>query len=61
MSEFWPEAKRYAIVAAEAMERNAQRWPIDKDYVTEIDRMERWLQSRVAFMDKLVNNYPAGN
>lgn len=61
MSEFWPEAKRYAIVAAEAMERNAQRWPIDKDYATEIDRMERWLQSRVAFMDKLVNNYPAGN
>ena len=61
MSEFWPEAKRYAICAAEAMGRNAERWPIDKDYQTEIDRMEKWLQQRTAFMDQLVANYPAGN
>jgi hypothetical protein len=61
MSEFWPETKRYAQAAAEAMERNAQRWPIDKDYATEIDRMERWIQSRVTFMDNLVSKYPEGN
>ncbi len=61
MSEFWPEARRYAICAAEAMGRNAERWPIDKDYQTEIDRMEKWLQLRTAFMDQLVANYPAGN
>ena len=61
MSEFWPEARRYAICAAEAMGRNAERWPIGKYYQTEIDRMEKWLQLRTAFMDQLVANYPAGN
>jgi hypothetical protein len=61
MSEFWPETKRYAQAAAEAMKLNAQRWPIDKDYATEIDRMERWIQSRVTFMDNLVSKYPEGN
>ena len=61
MAEFWPEAKRYAEAAAEAMERDAQRWPIDKQYVTEINRMEKWLDSRAAYMDNIVNGYPAGN
>ena len=61
MSEFWPEAKRYADAAAEAMERDAKRWPIDKDYETEINRMEKWLNSRVVYMDNIVNNYPSGN
>ncbi len=61
MSEFWPETKRYAQAAAEAMKLNALRWPIDKDYATEIDRMERWIQLRVTFMDNLVSKYPEGN
>jgi hypothetical protein len=58
MSEFWPEAKRYADAAAEAMERDAKRWPIDKDYKTEINRMEKWLNSRAVYMDNIVRNYP---
>ena len=61
MAEFWPETKRYADAAAEAMERDAKRWPIDKQYQTEINRMEKWLNSRVVFMDNVVNNYPSGN
>lgn len=61
MSEFWPEAKRYADAAAEAMERDAKRWPIDKDYKTEINRMEKWLNSRAIYMDNIVRSYPAGN
>ena len=61
MAEFWPETKRYADAAAEAMERDAKRWPIDKQYQTEINRMEKWLNSRVVFMDNIVNNYPSGN
>ena len=61
MAEFWPETKRYADAAAEAMERDAKRWPIDKQYQTEINRMEKWLNSRVVFMDNIVNGYPAGN
>ena len=61
MAEFWPETKRYADAAAEAMERDAKRWPIDKQYQTEINRMEKWLNSRVVYMDNIVNNYPSGN
>ena len=61
MAEFWPETKRYADAAVEAMERDAKRWPIDKQYQTEINRMEKWLNSRVVFMDNIVNNYPSGN
>ena len=61
MNEFWTETKRYADAAAEAMARDAQRWPIDKDWATEIGRMEKWLESRVIFMDNLVSKYPEGN
>ena len=61
MAEFWLETKRYAEAAAEAMERDAQRWPIDKDYKTEINRMEKWLNSRAVYMDNIINNYPNGN
>ena len=61
MTEFWPEAKRYAEAAADAMERDAMRWPIDKHYATEIGRMESWLERRTAYMDIIVNKYPAGN
>ena len=59
MAEFWPEAKRYAEAAAEAMERNARRWPIDRQPKTEINRMEKWLNSRTVYMDNIVTNYPA--
>lgn len=61
MAEFWPEAKRYAEAAAEAMERDAKRWPIDKQPTTEINRMEKWLNSRAVYMDNIVTNYPNGN
>ena len=61
MAEFWPEAKRYAEAAAEAMERNAWRWPIDRQPKTEINRMEKWLNSRTVYMDNIVTNYPNGN
>ena len=61
MAEFWPEAKRYAEACAEAMARDAKRWPIDKDYQTEINRMEKWLNSRAVYMDNIINNYPTGN
>ena len=61
MAEFWPETKRYAEAAAEAMERDAQRWPIDKQYQTEINRMEKWLNSRTIYMDNIVSGYPGGN
>lgn len=61
MGEFWPEARRYAEAAAEAMERDARRWPIGKDAKTEINRMEKWLNSRAVYMDNIVNRYPTVN
>ena len=39
---------------------DVKRWPIDKQYTTEIYRMEKWLDSRIAYMDKMENGYPAG-
>jgi len=61
MAEFWPRTKAYAEAAAEAMERNARRWPIDRQPKTEINRMEKWLNSRTVYMDNIVTNYPNGN
>ena len=58
MAEFWPEAKKYAEACAEAMARDAQRWPIDKQYQTEINRMEKWLNSRTIYLDNIIQNYP---
>ena len=60
MAEIWPEVMRYAEAAEEAMARDASRWPIDRDYQTEINRMEKWLNSRTVYMDNIVSNYPAG-
>lgn len=65
VAEFWPEAKRYAEACAEAMERDKQLWKsrdthFDRDYKTEINRMEKWLNSRAVYMDNIVTNYPTG-
>jgi hypothetical protein len=51
---------RYAEAAEEAMARDASRWPIDRQPKTEINRMEKWLNSRAVYMDNIVTNYPAG-
>jgi len=66
MAEFWPEVKRYAEAAQEAMERDASLWKsrdshYDRDYTTEINRMEKWLNSRTIYMDNIVNGYPVAN
>ena len=42
------------------MKRNAERWPIDKDYQTEISRMKQWLQQRTDYLDTVIKNYPSG-
>jgi hypothetical protein len=43
------------------MERDAKRWPIDRQPKTEINRMEKWLNSRTVYMDNIVTNYPSGD
>ena len=63
LAEFWLESRRYAEAAAEAMARDAQLWRsrdpyFDRDSKTEIDRMERWLRSRIVYLDNVIRNYP---
>lgn len=58
MAVFWENSYLYAENAAEAMQRNAARWPIDKDYSAEINRMKQWLFQRVNYLDNIIANYP---
>lgn len=58
MVDFWETTNLYAQSAQEAMQRNAVRWPIDKDYSDEIDRMKQWLFQRVNYLDKVIDAYP---
>lgn len=60
MSEFWETTYLYAQNAAEAMKRDATRWPIDKKYSTEIIRMKEWLSKRCSYLDIVIANYPEG-
>lgn len=60
LNEFWETTVRYAEAASEAMKRNAERWPINKHYTTEIERMENWLLKRCNYLDVVIANYPEG-
>ncbi len=65
MAKIWPEAKRYAEGAEEAMARDQQLWKsrdpnYDRDFKTELNRMEKWLNSRTIYMDYIVGDYPNG-
>ena len=60
MSEFWEETRRFAVGCSGAMKRNAECWPIDKNYQTEITRMKQWLQQRTDYLDTVIKNYPSG-
>lgn len=43
---------------ADAMERDYQRWPIDKHYVTEIEKLKTWLINRFSYVTTVTNNIP---
>lgn len=60
MSEFWEETNTFVVNCFEAMKRNAECWPIDKNYQTEITRMKQWLQQRTDYLDTVIKNYPSG-
>jgi len=47
----------YALHSHEAMERNAKRWPIGKDYTTEIEKLKNWLTVRAANYTQVIKNY----
>ncbi|MDR1783401.1 MAG: CotH kinase family protein [Dysgonamonadaceae bacterium] len=61
MSDSWAKAEKYADNLQEPMRRNAIRWPIDKDYETELVNMKKYLENRVLYLNTIITNYPAGN
>lgn len=60
MTEYWATTQKYADGFAEALERDAERWPIDKDNQTEISNMKEWLTMRIDYLTEVIENYPAG-
>lgn len=60
MSEYWTSTLLYADSFSEAMERDAGRWPIGKDNLTQINKMENWLTNRITYLTEVIENYPAG-
>jgi len=60
MGEYWPETQAYADSFSEALARNNDRWPIDKNSATETAHLQTWLTNRVAYMTTVIASYPVG-
>lgn len=60
MSEYWETTQKYADKTADAMARDVTRWPIDKNYKTEILHMKQWLTNRIGYLSGIIANYPVG-
>jgi hypothetical protein len=56
----WDVMEEYVLCLQDAMARDFQRWPIDKNYITETGRMEVWLSNRVSYLTSVINDYPSG-
>jgi hypothetical protein len=56
----WEVMAKYKFCLQEAMDRDFQRWPIDKNYNEETNRMEDWLSERVTYLTSVIENYPEG-
>ncbi len=56
----WVVMEDYMTNLQDAMARDYERWPIDKNYTTEINRMETWLSDRISYLTTVINNYPSG-
>lgn len=60
MTDYWDTTQLYADGFAEAMQRDAKRWPIEKNNAAEIQKMKLWLTSRIGYLTTVIENYPAG-
>jgi len=56
----WNVMEEYKYHLQDALARDFARWPIDRNYATETQRMEDWLSYRVTHLTSIINNYPAG-
>lgn len=57
---YWEQTKQVSININDAMASNAERWPIDKNYNSEIFKMGVWINNRVNYLNQVINNYPKG-
>lgn len=53
----WDIAYIYYASNKNVFQREASRWPIDKDYISEISKMESWLLNRKKYLTDIINNY----
>jgi len=58
--ETWGVMEQYELSIQDALARDLQRWPIDKNYTVETNRMEDWLYDRVTYLSSVINSYPEG-
>jgi CotH kinase protein len=56
----WEVMAKYKFCIQDAMERDFERWPIDKNFNDETNRMEDWLSERVTYLTTVIENYPEG-
>ena len=56
----WAVMEKYMAQLSEgAYDRDAERWPIDKYYYEEINRMKSWLDQRTSYLTDVINAYPS--
>lgn len=58
IEQAWATSLKYYNANTAAWQRDADRWPIDKKFGTEIRRMETWLTARKTYLDTVIKNYP---
>ncbi|MBN1188081.1 MAG: CotH kinase family protein [Bacteroidales bacterium] len=56
--QVWMSMECYADALQDALARDFERWPIDRNYTTETERMKNWLSNRVSYLNTVINNYP---
>jgi hypothetical protein len=60
-NDTWEVMEKYEVGLKDALARDFKRWPIDKNFTTETNRMENWLSDRVTYLGTVINNYPGGS
>jgi len=56
----WNVMEQYVYYLKDALARDFVRWPIDRNYATETNRMKAWLSSRVTNLTSVIDDYPEG-
>jgi len=56
----WGVIEKYEFYLQDALARDLTRWPIDRNYATETNRMKDWLSNRVPYLTTVINAYPEG-